>query len=180
MDQNGLIAGKYFNGEVELVDGVATEKTLIHEAIVHWLEDIGVITALDKSVIDVKINALAGKGKLSFNLVKDQKENRANFLPECLLDREQYRGTALGRILQKIGDFLDAMVLLAKATVTGNTQSSVRKVARGIESGQIFSRDVNGDKGSDGQYSTVPTDQKENEKIVKSPCSSKRKPSRSQ
>lgn len=178
MDQNGLIAGKYANNKIELVDGVATGKTLSHE-VEHWLEDIGVITNLDKSVLDIAINTMAKKGE--FDKLQDQRENRANFLSQYLADREQFRNRPIGRLLQKIADFLDAMVLLAKATVTGNTQSSVRKIARGIESGQIFSREtkaahrgkvqnsttLNTDTKA-FQYSTVPTDQKENEKIVKS------------
>ncbi|MBI9090708.1 MAG: hypothetical protein JEZ12_15940 [Desulfobacterium sp.] len=157
MDGKGrLIAGKYASNEIELVEGVVDGSTLSHE-IEHWLEDIGVITALDQSVMDVKIKAMAGKDQLGFDLVKDQRENRANFLAQYLADRKQFRGTPVGRVLQKIADFLDAVLHLGRA--------STRKLARGIESGKLFSREARAAQGGKAQHSTAP-DKKANEATV--------------
>ena len=146
MDQNGVIAGKYLNSEIELVEGVATGKTLSHE-IEHWLEDIGLITAMDKSVLDTAINTMAKKGQ--FKKLQDQRENRANFLAQYLADRERFRGRPMGRLLQKIADFLDGLLHIGR--------SSVRKIARGIESGKTFSRPLKKrSPGAGKQYSTGP------------------------
>ncbi len=145
MDQNGVIAGKYQNSEIELVEGVADGKTMDHE-LEHHLEAIGVITAGDRLVLDGKIAALAKKGK--FKKLKDQRENRANFLSEYLHQREQFRGTGVGRVLQKIADFLDAVLYLGRA--------SVRGLAREVESGRIYERPAGGkSKNQEGQFSTV-------------------------
>jgi len=144
MDQNGIIAGKYSNNEIELVDGVADGKTLSHE-LEHFLENIGVITTADMFAMDARINSLAKKGE--FKKLKDQRENRANFLAQYLADREAYRGTIIGRVLQKVADFLDGVLHLGRA--------SVRKVARGIESGEIFSREARESQSGESQFQTA-------------------------
>ncbi len=145
MDQNGVIAGKYQSNEIELVEGVAGGKTLPHE-VEHWLEDIGLITKTDQAAMDARIRLLNSKDKLGFNLVKDQRENRANFLAEYLANREQFRGTTVGRALQKIADLLDAVLHLGR--------SSVRGIAREIESGWIYERSAGDVKSGKALLST--------------------------
>ncbi|MBI9091820.1 MAG: PLxRFG domain-containing protein [Desulfobacterium sp.] len=149
MDQAGVIAGKYQNNEIELVEGVADGKTMDHE-VEHWLEDIGLITKTDQAAMDARIRLLDSKDKLGFKLVKDQRENRANFLSKYLADREQFRGTTVGRTLQKIADFLDAVLHLG--------QASVRGIAREVESGRVYDRPAGTAKDGGIQYSTVDPD----------------------
>lgn len=135
VDQNGVIAGKYFNNEIELVDGVADGKTFTHE-LEHFLEDIGVITKMDQLAMDIRIRKMIREGNLPFKEKQDQRENRADFMAHYLSDREEFRGTTIGKIVQKVSDFLDAMLNLGRA--------SVRKVALGIESGKIYEREAQG------------------------------------
>jgi hypothetical protein len=147
MSKNGNIAGKAEGNTITLSTDYAKYKTIAHE-VVHALEKAGVITHKDSKVLNTKINALNKKGKLTFDLQTDKRENRANFLSQVLEDREQYRGTRIGAILQKIADFLDALVHVGR--------TSTRKIARSIESGKIFAKDAGQAQDSEVNYNALP------------------------
>ncbi|MBI9090129.1 MAG: PLxRFG domain-containing protein [Desulfobacterium sp.] len=143
MGRGGEIAGKYVSNTITLSSDFADTGTLSHE-VAHWLEDIGVITQADKIALDGKARALNREGQFKGPWNKDMAENRANLIAQVLADRKAYRGTLVGRIVQKVGDFLDALVNLG--------HSSTRQVARGMESGSIYSRETEGIEHKDTHY----------------------------
>jgi len=73
-----------------------------------------------------------------FKWRSDMRENSANAFAQFLNEREQHRGTPLGKIIQKIVDFFDGLVHIGRM--------SERKLAREVESGKVFGR-----KGRPGQ-----------------------------
>lgn len=128
MDRTGHIAGNLVGHKIKLAMDFADQKTLNHE-LTHLLENSGILTKGDLLILDVKAKQYAKNNK-SFKLQIDKRENRANYLSQVLADREAHRGTALGKVLQKIADSLDALIRIGRA--------SVRKTARGMESGEIY------------------------------------------
>jgi len=128
-NEKGQILGAYRKNKIELVKDLAGTWTLNHE-IEHWLEDIGIIGPREKLILDSRINA--AKAQLNFELVADQRENRANYIARVLEERRYERDTLLGEIIQKIRDFLDSIRNLFGP--------SVRKIAREMESGKIYNK----------------------------------------
>ncbi|MFH1082040.1 MAG: LPD1 domain-containing protein, partial [Pseudomonadota bacterium] len=139
LTNGGIILGKYQDKTITLNRDYASTFTRDHE-LEHFLEDVGLMTGADKLVLDGRIDSMEKAGKLNFRLNKDPRENRANFLAQVLAEREIYRSTALGRVLQKIADFLDGLLHIGR--------SSLRKVARGIESGSVYEKEGNGQTGA--------------------------------
>lgn len=131
MDKNGHIAGNLVGHDIKVSSEFGDKGTLFHE-LLHLLENAGILTKKEVFLLTVKAKKYA-KNNPNFKLQKDGRENRANFMASVLNDREQYRGTTLGKILQKVADFIDALIHIGRA--------SVRKVARGMESGTIYNRD---------------------------------------
>jgi hypothetical protein len=123
--QKGDSAGVYASQKILLSKTFADMATLRHETM-HFLEHINLITAPDIKAIHRAMEK-AGWTQLDG-------EGRAEFVARALRDREAYRNTPLGAILQKIADFLDGIVNLATRTGRG--------VLRDIESGRVYDRDA--------------------------------------
>ncbi|MBU4317683.1 MAG: PLxRFG domain-containing protein [Proteobacteria bacterium] len=123
MKESGdLVSGKYYDSKIELQRDISDKWTVYHEA-EHWAEDIGLLSMGEINAINRAIRQ--GKGKPSA-------EARAKWIEENLYNRDMGRGSKLGQILQKIRDFIDALVNLAFKTARG--------VARSFESGKVFDR----------------------------------------
>ena len=141
MGKDGLILGKAEGNTITLNKDYADDFTLTHE-IKHVLDNLGILTPADNKSIMERLNIFKRKGTLRFKLStsKDKglamDEDLANAFAQFMQDREQYRDTVLGKILQKVVDFLDGIVHIGR--------QSVRKLAKSFESGDIFSRKVNG------------------------------------
>ena len=146
MGKDGIILGKYKRDTITLNKDLASNFTRDHE-LGHFLIDNGMLTQSDLFVLDGKIAALKKKGQLRFKLGKDKEENRVNALAQLLEDREQYRGTAIGKILQKIADIIDGFFHIASMTE--------RKMARQVESGGIFSREASQKGSKEGKFQTT-------------------------
>jgi N12 class adenine-specific DNA methylase/2'-5' RNA ligase len=138
MDEKGVILGKTVGTEIALNSDMADTFTLDHET-KHVLENLGMITPNENLLLQAEFNRLKKrKGGLKFNpsQAKNKKkanlENITNMFAQVLADREEYRGTKLGALIQKVLDFLDALRHLGR--------ESIRKLARETESGKIFNR----------------------------------------
>lgn len=131
------IAGAYLKvgneGQIRLVRGQADKWTLAHES-VHFMEDIGVINDQEVKILKRHINNLVNDGKFQ-TLNKDDiggAEDRAEFLARAL-QREPVG--MLGRIINKIQDFIDKLVNLFSRTVRG--------ITRDIKTGAIYGKETN-------------------------------------
>ncbi|MBT3484104.1 MAG: hypothetical protein HOG03_11640 [Desulfobacula sp.] len=138
MDENGIILGTTVGDTITLNQDYADKKTLNHETY-HVLTNLGMITESDRMVLNGKLNSFNKKGRLNFKFSKHadkiiaKEENEANLISQFLAEREQFRGTAFGRVLQKIADFLDGLLHIGRMSAT--------KLAREVESGKIFKRE---------------------------------------
>ncbi|WP_300456611.1 LPD38 domain-containing protein [Desulfobacula sp.] len=135
MTSKGVILGKYVNNTITLNKDLASNFTRDHE-LYHFLKDTGMVSPGDGLILIGEMNRLRKKGELTFKISKDKEENEANAFAQLLQDRESYRDTAIGRILQRIADFIDGLIYIGR--------HSARKLAREVESGKIFSRKLSG------------------------------------
>ncbi len=129
--RNGKIIGKATAKGFTLNKNLADSFARDHE-LIHTLELAGVLTQPDLMVLDGRADYFKRKGNLRFEWSEDNRENRANAMAQFLEDREQFRGTALGRVIQKATDFLDGILHIG--------WQSARKLAGGIETGKIFEK----------------------------------------
>ena len=102
--------------------------TLAHET-THWLEDSGLLSPMDVSILRNYIKRLAEMGKFTpeNSEMSGGAEDRANFIADRL--NEEHTG-AVARIMAKVRDFIDRLVNLVKRTAGG--------VVRDVKSGKIF------------------------------------------
>jgi N12 class adenine-specific DNA methylase len=153
MGKNGLILGKAEGNTITLNKDYADDFTLTHE-IKHVLDNLGILTPSDNKSIMERLNIFKRKGTLRFKLStsKDESlardEDLANAFAQFMQDREQYRDTVLGKILQKVVDFLDGIVYIGR--------QSARKLAKSFESGDIFSREPGQAQDSEIKYHKLP------------------------
>jgi hypothetical protein len=131
------ISGSYQAGVIKIVRSIGDKFTLSHES-VHWMEDVGILNKMDRNVLD---NAVK---KAGFGKGLSEQEARAQFIEQELINRDKYRKTPLGRVLQKIQDFIDGFINLVKKTSKG--------LVREIESGKVYDRKV----GDRTYKTTVP------------------------
>lgn len=137
MSKSGIILGKFEEGTITLNEDLADTQTLSHETY-HALKALGIITKADIMALTNKLNAFKKKNKLDFkpSKLKDKaiakEENEANIFSQILKDRKDYRGTALGRVIQKVTDFLNGIVYIGRQSAT--------KLAGEVETGKIFER----------------------------------------
>jgi hypothetical protein len=131
MDDKGVIFGKYQNSIIRLNQNIADNFTLHHETF-HFLREMGVITSDDIHALQSEFAILKKTGNLTFSPDDNEEENLASTFAQVLVDRKKYRGTFIGRIIQKATDFVDGMLHVGEMTI--------RKMAREVESGKIFSR----------------------------------------
>jgi hypothetical protein len=131
MDDKGVIFGKYQNSIIRLNQNIADNFTLHHETF-HFLREMGVITSDDIQALQSEFAVLKKTDNLTFSPDDNEEENLASTFAQVLVDRKKYRGTFIGRIIQKATDFVDGMLHVGEMTI--------RKMAREVESGKIFSR----------------------------------------
>jgi len=131
--ENEAIAGKYDKGMIDLVKGQADRWTLSHES-VHFMEDIGVINDQEAKLLKRHIQNLTSEGKWT-TLNKDDiggSEDRAEFLAQAL--QKEPKGI-LGRIINKIQDFIDKLV-------NAFGIRTVRGIQRDIKTGEIYGKET--------------------------------------
>ncbi len=148
MGEDGVILGKYQDGEITLNKSLSNTETLIHENL-HLLKDLGILTPMDLAAIDSHHNSLIKQNKYRYEVLEDREENQANTLAQMIADRDAYRNrSGFHRIIQKVMDFFDGLVHIG--------HMSARKLAREYESGRIYGRE---ETATDGQekplYATI-------------------------
>jgi len=131
LNDQGTVFGKYQNSIISLNRKIADNFTLNHE-IFHFFREMGVITDYYAKVLQSEFERLEKADKLAFQPDKNDEENLASTFAQVLDEREKYRGSLIGRIIQKATDFVDGMLHAGEMTI--------RKMAREVESGKIFSR----------------------------------------
>jgi hypothetical protein len=126
-----VIAGKYRDGRIELLRGVADKFALSHESI-HFMEDMGILDKNEVGLLQRHIQNLSSQGKFEAKnkAAIGGAEDRANFLADALT--KEPKGF-LGRIVAKIQDFVDKIV-------NAFGIRTARGIARDIETGEIFNR----------------------------------------
>jgi len=129
------VTAKYESGTVELVRDATGKWTLSHES-VHWMEDTGILNALDIQLLKKHIKKIHGQGKFKTRNPKDVggAEDRANYIADQLHKRQDLKG--LSRIMAKLREWIDRFINLFQRTAAG--------VVREIETGKIFEREVAG------------------------------------
>ena len=137
MSKKGKILGITVGNEILLNDNFADNKTLWHEN-KHVLDNLGLITTDDDAALNREFNKLRKAGKLEFALSthKDPKqamiENRANMFAQIMVNRDAYRSTSFGKVIQRVTDFFQQLLSFGKQSVAG--------LAREVESGKIYER----------------------------------------
>jgi hypothetical protein len=136
MKRDGVILGKYQDGEITLNTNMADMETAIHENY-HALKALGMITPADEKTLNNLTKMLKAQKKNRYDIQEDMEENQANTLAQLVADRANYReGSNVNALIQKIVDFFDALVHIGR--------QSARKLAREYESGDIYGREANG------------------------------------
>lgn len=149
MSKTGKILGITVGNKILLNDNFADNKTLWHEN-KHVLDNLGLITTEDDAALNREFNKLRKQGKLKFALsthkdpVQAMAENRANMFAQIMVDRDAYRNTAFGKVIQRVMDFFNQLLSFGKQTVSG--------LAREVESGRVYERKV----GDQTIKTTVP------------------------
>jgi diguanylate cyclase (GGDEF)-like protein len=140
------LAGKYQNGVIELSRTAGDKWTLRHEQ-VHWLEDLGLLSSMDVSLLNSHIRDLHKQGKWTTANEKDVggAEDRANFIADRLYGQEP--AGYVQKILSKIRDFIDRLVNLFQRTAGG--------VVRDVESGRVYEKGTPFKSSSEPRFSTA-------------------------
>ena len=126
LEPGEVAKGSYRSGTIKLSMAADGKYTLAHESM-HWLEDIGIISPSEVSILNREIARESGKTAKSVT-----EEDRAQYIEDMLKsgDAEKQSGF-LKRIFKKIRDFIDSFVnLMGNRTASG--------IVRDIESGRIF------------------------------------------
>jgi GNAT superfamily N-acetyltransferase len=150
MSKNGKILGVTIGNKILIDSQFADTKTGWHENL-HALENLGMITPEDISAINEEFNKLRKSNQLGFALsthtdpIQRMKENRANTFAQIMVNREQYRDTPLGKIIQKVKDFFDQIYVMGKRFLTSNQDfQTSSSLAREVESGKFYDRPIDG------------------------------------
>lgn len=139
MSKNGKILGITTGTEILLNEDFADNKTLWHEN-KHVLDNLGMITKEDNAALNKEFNKLRKAGKLKFALsthkdpVQRMIENRANMFAQIMTNREAYRNTSFGKVIQRVMDFFQQLLSIGKQTVSG--------LAREAETGKLYARQI--------------------------------------
>ena len=137
MNEDGNIYGMTEGNKITLSKDLSKPEDLTHEMI-HTLNNLGILTKKDNKILLLEVNKLAQKDKLRYDRsnMKDaelaKQEDIANVLTQILVEREVYRGTTIGKIIQKITDFVNNLMKLGGP--------STIKLAKEIETGKVFGR----------------------------------------
>lgn len=119
---SGRLVNQQGQARIELVKGEADRVTLLHE-VEHWLENSGLLTPEEIQ----QLSEATGKENASA-------EDRAQWVAERLNTRRYSRTSAVGRLLDRVWDFLDRLLGLAGIQTT-------RGILRAIETGEVINRD---------------------------------------
>jgi len=139
MNTDGRILGSQKGSRIKIDKDYADKGTVSHE-LYHRIKGLGMVTKKEGVSLRREMRSLLNKKKLSFepSKAKENKvrleENEANTFSQILKDRAKYRGTKLGRIIQKVTDFLDGLL-----RISGSTS---RRLAKQFETGKVFSREA--------------------------------------
>lgn len=147
MDKNGVILGKYQDRTITLNKNLATNFTINHE-VYHFLVDMGMITDRERLLLRSEHGKMVKSGTARFKSSDIREENEANTFAQILKDRAAYRGTKLGSLIQKVADFIDGLLHVGRA--------SVRKLAREVESGEVYGRPAD-DQGKENKAPSFST-----------------------
>ncbi len=140
MKKSGTIIGVTQGNKITLNENFADNNTLWHEN-KHALDNLGIITPADDSALNKEFNKLRKANKLGFaasthkDPMKAMEENRARMFAQIMVNREQYRDTPFGKVIQRVMDFFNQLLAFGKQSISG--------LAREIESGKIYERQVN-------------------------------------
>jgi len=132
LSEGETVAGKYQEGTIEIVKDAGDKWTLHHESI-HFMEDMGIVTKNEISLLQKHITNLVRDGKYETVNKADigGAEDRANFLADALT--KEPKGF-LGRIIIKIKDFVNKLVNAFGIRIVGG-------IAREIKTGEIYGRE---------------------------------------
>lgn len=95
----------------------------------HLLKEMGLITDADTKAVRKSVAKIYGKN-INDVTINDEGE----FVKNALRRRAFQRKTVIGKILQKIQDFISGLANIGRKTAEG--------IVRSIESGNVFSRDI--------------------------------------
>jgi len=126
LEDGEFAAGKYHDGVIVLQKDFADIQTLWHE-VNHFVTD-KYLNKTDNGVLKASYRRLYGKDRG----YDPSQEDIAEFVGSALAERAKHRGTTLGRVIQKIADFLDGLLNVLKPTA--------RSVLRSYETGKVFER----------------------------------------
>jgi hypothetical protein len=152
MGEEGTILGMTEGSKITLSRDLADPETLAHE-MTHTLKNLGILTKQDEQVLFLELNKLSQKGGFRYarSAMKDAKmareEDLANVLAQVLTDRKAYQGTTIGKIIQKVTDFIDNLMKFGGPSTV--------KLAKEIESGKIFGRKTQKPQTLRGQFQTT-------------------------
>ena len=137
-------AGSYRAGLIQL-DRITGDKWVLRHEQEHWLEDTGLLTPADIFVLKARIQALTKQGKFTPENPQDVggSEDRANYVAH-MIEGEKPAG-ALGRIWEKIKEWIDRLVNLFQRTAGG--------VARDIKSGKVLKGQAQAPGNNQSSYS---------------------------
>ena len=141
MSKDGKILGITIGNNILLDKDFADNFTLWHEN-KHVLDNLGMITPEDNSVLIKEFNKLRETDQLEFALSTHEdpklalQENLANTFAQVMTQRAAYRNTPLGKLIQRVMDFFNQLFAFGQQSLSG--------LAREVESGKIYSREVNG------------------------------------
>lgn len=146
MSKDGKILGVTLGNKILLDENFADNKTSWHENF-HAVENLGMITEGDLSALNKEFNKLRKANQLDFNISTHEDsrvamtENRANTFAQIMVNREQYRDTPLGKMIQRVMDFFNQLYVMGRRIVTNNKDfQTTTGLARQFETGQIYER----------------------------------------
>jgi len=144
MTKDGKILGVTTGTNILLDSEFADNATLWHEN-KHVLDNLGMITEKDNSLLNKEFNKRRKNNTLNFGLSTHEdprlamEENRANMFAQIMVERENYRNTPLGKVIQKIIDFFNKLYGMGQRFV-GRDFQTLSEFANEIESGRIYER----------------------------------------
>ena len=121
-----LVKRGWYDGKGITITQYGDGHTAAHE-IFHFAEDVGLIDSKDKIVLNREAERLAGKAIP----LGEKAEARARLVEKLLRQRSAQRDSVLGRIVQKLQDFADALVNIFRRTAVG----AIRDFEKGKFSG---------------------------------------------
>jgi diguanylate cyclase (GGDEF)-like protein len=145
MHDGETVAGKYQDGKIEIHRIHGGKWTLAHET-THWLEESGLLSSLDVSILRNHIKKLVERGEFVPENAEmpGGAEDRANFIADRLND--ELTG-AVAKIVARVKEFIDKLVNLVTRTPGG--------ITRDINSGKIFGGKGKSVNASSEHYATL-------------------------